>query len=184
MTTGGCKPRGSSGAVDTLVRSVAVDLFRSCCVALAPISVPTPPAELEVPELVASIDFAAPLFQGTLYLCCPRSLLDYVHRGVEARPSDSDWVRELANQLLGRIKKNLLKSNVSLKTHLPKPGNAELARRRMAKQLSARVYEFRTLTGPVVVILDGTIDDTVVSYSGGAGNVAEGDIIIFDGGKS
>jgi hypothetical protein len=165
--------------VDTIIRGAAVDLFHSYSIALAPLAHTYRPGELQLPEVAAFIDFQAPSFAGTLYLCCP---FDLIPDGGNAnrKATAEDWVRELTNQLLGRIKKRLLQSNVDLKAGLPKTGNSELIQRHFVRVKNPKLYEFRTLRGPVVLLIDGTVSDSVVSYSGTAANASEGDIILFE----
>jgi hypothetical protein len=164
--------------IDTILRAATVDLFHSCSVAIAPVPEATQPLSTTLPEVAAFIDFSAPGFSGTLYLCCPAELVP--REDAKRKVSAEDWVRELVNQLLGRIKKRLAQSRVDLHAGLPKTGNAELIQRHFARVKHARCYEFRTLRGSIMILIDGVVRDSIVDYSGEAAVAREGDIILFE----
>lgn len=165
--------------VDTIIRGAAVDLFHSYSIALAPVAHTHRPQQLTLPEVAAFIDFDAPRFSGTLYVCCPPDLVPQ-SGNANRKATAEDWVRELANQLLGRIKKRLLQSKLDLKAGLPKTGNRELIQRHFARVENPRLYEFRTLHGRVVMLIEGLISDSVINYAGDAAKATEGDIILFE----
>ena len=165
--------------IDTLVRGAIVDLFHASSIAVAPIVKEYRPRDLTLPDIAAFIEFQAPGFSGTLYLCCPAALVPS-DGNANRKATAEDWVRELTNQLIGRIKTRLLQSKLDLKAGLPKTGNTELIQRHFAHVANARLYEFRTLRGPVALLIEGTLRESVVNYSGSASNAAEGDIILFE----
>lgn len=168
--------------IDTIVRSATVELFQALSIAVAPISGGQSDDAIRLPDVAASIEFSAPGFAGTLYLCCPWTLVPKHDQKVRA-PTAEDWVRELTNQLLGRIKIRLMQSDIDLKAGLPKTCNSELLQRRFGQRDNARFYEFRTLRGDVVLIAEGVLRDSILDYSHAITNVREGDIILFESEK-
>ena len=165
--------------IDTIVRGATVDLFHSSGIAVAPIVDACRVQDLTLPDIAAFIDFSAPGFTGTLYLCCPGGLVPS-SGNANRKATAEDWVRELTNQLMGRLKKRLLQSQVDVKAGLPKTGNAELILRHFARVKAPRCYQFRTLRGSVVLLFEGLLKDSVVNYAGQAASAAEGDIILFE----
>jgi CheY-specific phosphatase CheX len=72
---------------------------------------------LESVELVSIIGFSSDMVSGALLLAMPNSL---VERTLPAPDSSlADWVGELANQLLGRLKNQLLDYHVVVNMSLP-----------------------------------------------------------------
>src|SRR5687768_11436196 len=105
------------GAIDSLAQGSLVDLFAAYDVALAP--VPRIPGHLptDLPQITAAIDFTREAERsepGQLTLSLPPGVLDLMHRA-EAETLAVDWARELANQLLGRLKNRLLQLSVRLR---------------------------------------------------------------------
>jgi hypothetical protein len=88
-----------------------------------------------------------------------------------------DWLRELTNQLMGRIKNRLLHYHVSLQVGLPETMKASLLERERARRQPPKVYTFRGLRGNVIVTLDATFHRLTLDYSGGVPLSNEGDLI-------
>jgi hypothetical protein len=164
-------------AVDSILHSSAVELFHAEGVAVAPLRPTAVGAQQRFYEWVGVVAFDAPNLSGTLCVSVPRAVWLARSTGVGA-PTDSaalaDWSRELANQLIGRIKTRLIKFQVELR---PRPPTAlsgavlEPNRRRTASEL---LYRFRALRGDVLVVVDAPLERSILAYSGGSEVTREG----------
>jgi len=68
-------------------------------------------------ELISTIGFSSPTLSGSLLLAMPNSVLQRTLTTSEANLAD--WSGELANQLLGRLKNQLLNYQVTINMALP-----------------------------------------------------------------
>ena len=179
VLAGGLDPgAGVRGAIDALVLGALVDLFQAYGVAMAPlprIAVARAPA---LPELSATIAFsrvgAAP---GRLSLSAPAAVLDLT-RAVAATQR-ADWIRELTNQLMGRIKNRLLHFSARVEVGQLLVVDSKQLGLQLERAQHARVYAGRTLRGEVVVTLDGMPEESELSYVGAGAQPAEGDMLLF-----
>jgi hypothetical protein len=174
------------GLMDTIVQGALVELFQSCGVAVAPqargrLDV----SQLKIPEVTASITFtlaqsvkATPCI-GRLTLALPSALFTIMKTESTRTPQQLDWVRELTNQLAARIKHRLMPFGAAMQPLLPSLVTRDALEAQRPRFASMRIYSGRTLRGDVLVMLDGTIDESRLVYSGPAdvGNI--GDVIIF-----
>jgi hypothetical protein len=147
---------------------------------------------LEAPTLGAMVSFAGPHVRGDLLLA---SSIDVV---MQTRPSSGkrfaklqaagkvvmmrDWMGELANQALGRMKSALTGRNLAFDTRSPIPLSAEALTLVTPKSPDTRPVFFRGGGGHVGfwldVLHDGEID-TDTGGGAGAGNVKEGKLVLF-----
>src|SRR4051812_44554583 len=107
-------PSGIRGAIDSLVQGSLVDLFGAYGVAVAPLPRSSRPQMPTLPDVSASVGFARLTFgsaAGRITLSLPSALLVQMSPDAEGKLR-ADWTRELANQLMGRIKNRLLPFNV------------------------------------------------------------------------
>jgi hypothetical protein len=170
-------------ALDTMMQGSAVDLFHSCGLAVAPVSRAQQRSDqLQSPELGGMISFSGRGFTGTLTVGVPPSVFALIKQDPSRPYTGRDWVREMTNQLLGRIKSRLLQFHVTLQAGLPTVMGRDAIERQRARGGLFAVYTFRTLRGDVLVTLSGEIDPGIFVYTGatGAAGVAkEGDVILF-----
>lgn len=68
-------------------------------------------------ELISTIGFSSPMLSGSLLLAMPNSVLQQTLPTPDANLAD--WSGELANQLLGRLKNQLLNYEVAINLALP-----------------------------------------------------------------
>jgi hypothetical protein len=68
-------------------------------------------------QIIASIGFSSPVLSGSLLIALPNSLVERTLPTPEANLED--WAGELANQLLGRLKNQLLHYEVVINLALP-----------------------------------------------------------------
>ena len=167
------------GLLDTIVQGATVDLFRTYGVAVAP--VPRRPARPpRVPDgYCGSISFQGQGMNGALTLYVPAPILGLTKSEMIQPLQARDWIRELTNQLMGRIKTRLLQLQVTLQIGLPSALDRRIIERREKLSGSLLVYEFRTIRDEVTVTLEGTFDESGFKYSGTANSGSEGDVIIF-----
>ncbi len=170
----------SRAVLDTLMQSSTVDLFHSCGLAVAPLDrARTKQDELRFHELTAAITFSAPRFSGSLALGIPQDTFALIRQDPTRPYSARDWVREMANQLLGRVKSRLLQFGVTLHTGLPSVISREALERTRQRGPMFSLYAFRTLRGEIAVTLSGDIDHKIFVYNGTVDVPSEGDILLF-----
>jgi hypothetical protein len=167
-------------ALDTIIQSSTVDLFHACAVAVAPLkrSIASSKA-VGADRLIGTIDFNSLSMTGSATLSIPSAVFTAAIASGQRQPSSSDWIRELTNQLIGRVKKRVAQFQVSLQTGLPSLPTQDRLKRLQTGSSSPNVYEFRTLRGEIIVVLDATIDYSALRYSGTLKQANEGDIILF-----
>jgi hypothetical protein len=171
---------GVRGILDALVQGSLVDLFQVYGVALAPLPRTVPVQASQVPEIAAAIIFThGSGYQGRLTISVPISVLELtVSRG--ALPlQQADWARELANQLLGRIKNRLLQFGLRIQAGLPFSVDPQRTEEPIAAATATRVYAARTLRGQIVVTIEGLPKESELVYVGPAGVASEGEAILF-----
>lgn len=172
--------RRGGEVLDIVMQSSAVDLFHACGIAVAPLPRSEPRAGHVVhPALVAMIDFNSRGFTGTLAVCVPDAVFAVVPQNPERRFDGKDWIREMANQLLGRVKGRLLQLAITLQATLPSLVDAATVQRLRDRSPFSAAYRFRTLRGEIVVSLLGDIDPSIFVYTGTTPAAVEGDIIVF-----
>lgn len=172
--------RGSRSLVHTIVCGSVVELFRSAGVAAAPVErMRVLDSDLDLQELASSIDFVELGFTGSLTITLPVAVFGLVLQDPGRPCKGPDWVREAANQLLGRIKARLIQYELVLKVGIPSIPSRDSLRRMHARGELFALYPFRTLRGEVHVALGGNIDHSALVYAGGDPSGGEGDIILF-----
>jgi len=165
--------------LDVIVRSATVGLFHSYGVAAGP-QLQAKPSEVRNAPLSGSIRFSGAGFDASLELVVPDPVLARIRNEPLTATTSRDVIRELTNQLMGRIKNKLLSFQVALTLSLPSISRhvPERAVATPGSQTSVLLYEFRTLEGPVFVILRGKFsEETLVFTSSGVST--EGDVILF-----
>jgi hypothetical protein len=169
------------GAIDSLAQGSLVDLFAAYDVAVAP--VPRVPGHLPegLPEITAAIAFSRheQSGQGQLTLSLPPPVFCLMKQG-EPDALASDWARELANQLIGRLKNRLLQLSVRLQLGASSIVDSFSLVQQIRGVASTRIYTARTLRGEVVMTLRGMPDESELRYAPSSPPVAEGSGILFE----
>jgi hypothetical protein len=93
--------------------------------------------------------------------------------------SARDLMRELTNQLAGRVKNRLLNFALMLNIGVPTVLSGQALERQRPRRDTEVHYLFRTLRGEIVVTLDLVIDPTALNYSGTNRVAKEGEFIAF-----
>jgi hypothetical protein len=171
--------RPAPSLLDTIVQSATVELFHSYGVAVAPMPRrPARPATLPDGHF-GSIAFNGQGMSGTLLLFVPTPILGLTKASSLQPLQARDWIRELTNQLMGRIKTRLLQLQVTLHIGLPSALDRRLIEQRQKPSGMQLIYEFRTIRDEITVTLEGNFDESGFKYSGTANPGSEGDVIIF-----
>lgn len=171
----------SRGGMDSLVQGSLVDLFSAYNVAVAPR--PRAPGLVSptLPDMAASVGFSRQANgrrQGKLSLALPSALLESMSPGGHGA-LNQDWVREMANQLMGRLKNRLLPFNVRLEVGVSSSIESTKLSQQLEMSRDIRIYTGRALRGEVVVVLEGAPEDSELSYIGPVNVAAEGAAILF-----
>jgi hypothetical protein len=161
---------------DTIVQGAVVDLLHSYGVAAAPLSVSTGARLRPRHDVLGFATFNSSTLNGSLTL----SLDDAVLASLRDAPAGSmaryDVLRELTNQLAGRIKNRLIRFQITLRVGMPSVvGTDALAHARPTTD-KERVYVVRTLRGDVSVSVDATLD-AALTYSSAVYVPVEGELI-------
>lgn len=95
-----------------LIIECCAELFGSCGIGVACLADDAMNPDAEA-ALAALIGFAGPRARGNLLICAPLALLERSHPLAPQPPDEpawdlADWMGELANQLLGRVKNRLV----------------------------------------------------------------------------
>jgi hypothetical protein len=171
--------RSPPSLIDTIVQSATVELFHSYGVAVAPLP-RRPPRPATLPDgHFGVITFNGHGMNGALTLFVPTPILGLTKASTLQALQARDWIRELTNQLMGRIKTRLLQLQVTLQIGLPSALDRRLVEQRQKPSGMQLIFEFRTIRDEITVTLEGTFDESGFKYSGTANPGSEGDVIIF-----
>jgi hypothetical protein len=182
QVAGGAATSAARTAIDTILQSSTVELFHSQGVAVAPLRPVALGNQQRFHDWVGLIHFEATNVSGALTVSTSMAVWSS-REGSAAERQDAetlaDWHRELANQLIGRVKNRLLKFQLVLRPRLPSAlsGAAlELHRKRSATEI---LYRFRALRGDVLVVVDAPLERAILAYSGDLQIAREGEVILF-----
>jgi hypothetical protein len=173
--------QGVRGALDSIVQSSLVDLFAAYGMAVAPSprgSAERPPSFPDTSAAVAFTRRAPQLLSGRLTLSVPEAVLELTKRS-SVGALRADWARELASQLLGRIKNRLLQFSVRLEAGNSTAIDSQQLAARLPLTPGVLVYGGRSLRGGIVVTLDGAPDESQLVYLGPVNVASEGQTILF-----
>jgi hypothetical protein len=173
-------PSGIRGAIDSLVQSSLVELFAAYDIAVAPLPrysqlqrVPPVPEVSAAANFMLRGRFGPP---GRLTLSLPTAVLENMKNGSSLK---GDWTRELASQLIGRIKNRLLQFSVRIDVGVTSALDSKALAGHLSKAQGARIYTGRTLRGEILVSLEGTPDESQLIYVGPVNVATEGTGILF-----
>jgi hypothetical protein len=172
---------GVRGAVDSIVQSSLVELFAAYGMAAAPlprVAAQRPPSFPDISAAVAFTRRTPASVSGRLTLSVPEAVLDATKTG-SSGALKSDWARELASQLLGRVKNRLLQFSVRLEAGVATGIDSKSLAARVALSPSMLIYSARTLRGEIVVTLEGAPAEGQMLYLGPVNVATEGEAILF-----
>ena len=166
--------------LDGIVRSSTVELFRDFGLAIAPLERwQATGDQCRYHASVAVIDFESRSLAGTLTLSLSSAVLPLIEELRGNPASRSDCVRELTNQLMGRIQSRLMRHQVTLDCGLPSTINGAVLASQRNCAAARRIYVFRPFRGEIVVIFDAPLEGTVLVYSSAISIPTEGETIWF-----
>jgi hypothetical protein len=176
--------RGSNASpqqiLDVTVQSSTVDLFHSLGVSVAPLprarSEPKPREHFDV---VGIVSFATTHGNGNLMVSMAPAVYGLLAPPIAGSHAINDALREITNQLVGRIKNRLIHFQVTLRVGLPSATRKQFVTQSRSVTGPIEHYVFRTLRGEIVVTISGTIHDESMSYTNRVRVAKEGDLIIF-----
>lgn len=145
---------------------------------------PLPPVHLRADQrryhsLVGIISFTAARVTGALTLSVPDESLPLLRPASMPAAANADCLRELTNQLMGRIKNRLMNYQVTLQLGIPSTMNGEALERQRRRSPSEVAYQFRTLRGEVIVTLESTLNGANLVYSSALERLTEGELILL-----
>ena len=166
----------SRAFMDLIIQRSTIELFESYGVAVAPADssdVPQKPA-----DFVGSVQLSGTAIRGVLNLAASRDTLTRTLPRTGQTLVLQDWVRELTNQLAGRIRNRFARYQLSIQVSLPTSNHPASQPPKSAKQTEL-VYVFRTLKDDVIVKLSGDFDEGSLVFSSNPAVAEEGDVILF-----
>lgn len=174
--TGGSNSTRST--LDILIQICTVELFQSLGIAAAPLTVSRRAVEPQHPnDLVGVVSFSGIQAAGRITLSLNDAVYDLFPTPVVGSHAMRDAVRELTNQLIGRIKNRLMQFQVMLRIGLPSAMSAQAMVQQRPANAAVVTYTFRTLRGEVSVTFEGTLGDAVLNYSNAVRVPKEGEFI-------
>jgi hypothetical protein len=166
--------------LDVILQSCTVELFHALGVAVAPIgrswTASAPRAHF---SLVGTVGFSDPKANGSLVLSMDDSVYALFPQPALTSRAKEDLLRELTNQLIGRIKNRLLQFQLTLRTALPSVVRKQMIDQQFGSATPFAAYVFRTLRGEVVMTVHGLIDEAALNYAARVVVPKEGDFIEF-----
>jgi hypothetical protein len=167
--------------LDALLQSSTVELFQSRGIAVAPLpSSVGNPHHATYFNLAGVVNLTSPKANGSLSLSWADPVFSLFTPPVPATSMGArDLLRELTNQLSGRVKNRLLNFALMLNIGVPSVLSGQALERQRPRRDTEVVYHFRTLRGEIVVTLDLQIEPDALNYSGSNRVAKEGDFIAF-----
>ncbi|HKY40617.1 MAG TPA: chemotaxis protein CheX [Polyangiaceae bacterium] len=166
--------------LNALVQSTTVELFQSRGIAVAPIAAQGNPHPIAYFSLAGLVTLSGPRANGSLTLSCADRVFSLFSPPLLATSIGArDLLRELTNQLSGRIKNRLLNYTVVFAIGVPTVLSGQALERQRPRRETEVAYQFRTLRGEMIVTLDLYIDPGTLTYSSSHKVAKEGDFIPF-----
>jgi hypothetical protein len=176
-------PRGADRTIVSLiVQRSTIELFGAYNVAVAP--VPIASADLRpdlrpTDHLVGMVQVTGTDRRGLLTMSTsPVTLARTRQLGPDIR-AQLDWMRELTNQLAGRIKSKFARYRLPLQMGLPTALSSSAMDRNHLIHPTDLVLLFHTLRDQIVCTLSGGFDDTGLTLLSEPAVADEGEVILF-----
>lgn len=161
--------------LDDIVTRSSLELFAAYGLELIRCAEPPPARVAEELVYAGIIGYTGESMRGSLVLAPTAELLERSYQGTS---SARDWTAELANQLLGRIKNQLLGCGVEIYVTTPVLiRGAHLAPVPRVEELQP--HRFVAGTSELMVWFDAEITDGVVLQPGQSSIPAEGETFLF-----
>jgi len=141
--------------VDATVEDCARELFETYGLDVGRVDGPMGPLQGE--GYLAVLGFSGDEFRGTLAISAAFETIRSTNI-ISASPTESmdrDWIGELSNQMLGRIKNKLLKFGATIQLSTPMVFTGRNIRSRCAGAKDCRTVSFDSPRGSIVVWMEG-----------------------------
>lgn len=167
-------------AVDTIIQSSTVELMRSHSVSVAPRARSDASDLQPKAEVAGIIRFEGPAISGCLMLSVPGDVYELMKQRHPHNATHAEWIYELTNQVMGRIKNRLLQFQVKLRTQVPFVLSGEALDRHRRRPVTEVVYRFGTLRGEITVTVDASLTQAVLQYSNAPLVLTDADVLLFE----
>jgi len=171
-------PGATRSTLDILIQICTVELCQSLGVAAAPLAVNRRgdyPQDAQ--DVVGVVTFSGNNAAGRITLSLADSVFGLFQTPIVGSHAQRDAIRELTNQLVGRIKNRLLQFQVALKIGLPSAMSARAMVQQRPVGTAVTTYVFRTLRGELRVTFEGSLGDATLNYSNSVRVPKEGEFI-------
>jgi hypothetical protein len=177
-------PSQQLGSVRALVALIiqrsTIELFAAYGVPIAPVDLsrrvlPARPVD----HLAGAVHVAAQGRRGVLTLASSHATLKRVKPTLDDPLSFQDWMREMTNQLAGRIKNKFARYQFSLQVGLPTALKSAVIDQDPDQKGPALLFVFHSLRDDVFVSLTGGFEDAGLTLKGEVPVPSEGDVILF-----
>jgi CheY-specific phosphatase CheX len=168
-------------AIDTIIQSSTVELMHSHSVSVAPRGRDNALDEVGTDSEIAGIvHFDGPNIRGGLTVSIPEAVYRLMVQRRPQKTTHAEWMYEITNQVMGRIKNRLIQFQVKLRTSFPVVLSGEALQRHRKQAADRVVYCFATLRGEITVTVDASLTRAVLEYSNAPLVLTESDLVLFD----
>jgi hypothetical protein len=166
--------------VSLIIQRSAIELFAAYGVAVAPVDLSRRKDLLRPADhLAGAVHMAAQGRRGVLTLSSSNATLKRVKPSLDDPLSFQDWMREMTNQLAGRIKNKFARYQFNIQVGLPTALKSGVIDQSPEAKAPGLVYVFHTLRDDVFVTLTGGFEEAVLVLKGEVPVPEEGDVILF-----
>ena len=179
---GGVNETPSNAQVlSSIVAEVTPQLFEAYGTSVEHISATLQPDPSVAPELAGVLGFVGDDLHGTVTLATSTAVMQGMMKDVPGADLLTDWLAELTNQLLGRIKNRLLRCGTSVMSSTPVVVTGQQLKVAMGEHSVNCCHTFRTGVGALHVWLGAEIAEGVEIREKGSIEPApgEGDLLLF-----
>jgi hypothetical protein len=170
----------SRSIVSLIAQRSCIELFAAYGVAVAPVpQLPGRPVERPGDHLVGMVQVSAPNRRGIIQISASPATLVRMKPGTKDTRSQLDWMRELANQVSGRIKNKLTRYQLCIQVGLPTATTSTSTNGNQIMKDTDLLFVFHTLREKVLLGITGGFDDTGLVLQADAPPVTEGEILLF-----
>jgi len=171
-------PGTTRSTLDILIQICTVELFQSLGVAAAPLAVNRRGGDPQNPnDLVGVVTFSGNGAGGRITLSIADPVYGQFPTPIVGSHAMRDAIRELTNQLVGRIKNRLMQFQVMLRIGLPSAMSTQAMVQQRPSSTAVVSYVFRTLRGELRVTFEGSLGDATLNYSNAVRVPKEGEFI-------
>jgi hypothetical protein len=167
--------------VSLIVQRSTIELFAAYNVAVAPVPIvdPSRPISRPADHLVGMVQVSGADRRGLLTISTsPKTLVRTRQTSADVR-AQLDWMRELTNQLAGRVKSKFARYRLALNVGLPTALSGSAMDRNHVINRADLVLLFHALRDQILCTMSGGFDDTGLTLQTEPAVADEGDVILF-----